>query len=278
MSDRLTVMAVHAHPDDEATSTGGILARYAEEGVRTVVVTCTNGELGDLPGGIKPDADGHDSDEVVRIRRAELDEACRILGVSDLELLGYRDSGMADWEHKGHSDAFCNVPLDEAAGRIATLFEHYRPDVVVTYDVEAEYNHPDHIQASLATMAAIERNPIPRKAYYTASRTNRWAKIREMLTERGVELPPPPTPNPDAVARAEAQAARITTIVDVSRYAARKLEALRVHDSQVGGSFWSKLPDEALVEIFGEECFIRIHDATGAAAGTVEDDLLAGLR
>ncbi len=269
-------MAVHAHPDDEATSTGGILARYADEGFRTVVVTCTNGELGDLPGGIKPDADGHDEAEVVRLRRAELEEACHILGVAELEMLGYRDSGMADWEHKGHADAFCNIPLEVAADRVAALFERYRPDVVVTYDVDAAYNHPDHIQTSRVTVAAIEKTGIPKKAYYTASRPNRWARIREILVEQGVELPPAPQPNPEAVARSEAQAARISTVIDVSAFTARKLAALRAHVSQISDSFWSKLPDEALLEIFGEESFIRIRDTTDGP--TPEDDLFAGLR
>ena len=95
MGDRpLTLMAVHAHPDDEALGTGGVLARYADEGVRTVLVTCTNGELGDAPGGVKPDDPAHDEDVVVPLRRQELEASCRALGISDLELLGYHDSGM----------------------------------------------------------------------------------------------------------------------------------------------------------------------------------------
>src|SRR5712691_5410448 len=96
----LTLMAVHAHPDDEASSTGGVLARYSAEGIRTVVVTCTNGEFGDSPGGIKPGADGHDEQEVAEIRLAELRESAKHLGVTDLELLGYHDSGMVEWEYK----------------------------------------------------------------------------------------------------------------------------------------------------------------------------------
>src|SRR5262245_21654278 len=112
-------MAVHAHPDDEATSTGGILARYADEGHTTIVVTCTNGALGDMPDGTKPGEEGHDEQHVIDVRRAELEEACAILKVTHLEMLNYRDSGMADWENKGHPDAFCNVPLDDAADRVA---------------------------------------------------------------------------------------------------------------------------------------------------------------
>ena len=97
MADTLTMMAVHAHPDDEASSTGGVLATYAAQGIRTVVVTCTNGEFGDAQGGVKPGQDGHDEQAVARQRLAELRESCAILGVTDLELLGYHDSGMPDW-------------------------------------------------------------------------------------------------------------------------------------------------------------------------------------
>ena len=119
----LTLMTVHAHPDDEAISTGGVLARAAAEGIRTVVVTCTNGELGDAPGGVKPGEKGHDEAEVVAIRRVELEKACRELGVEHLEMLGYHDSGMVDWSYKDRSDAFAQVPVADvgavAAGVVA---------------------------------------------------------------------------------------------------------------------------------------------------------------
>src|SRR6476659_1534130 len=98
MADRpLTLMAVHAHPDDEATGTGGLLARSAAEGIRTVLVTCTDGGCGDGPGGVKPGEPGHDPAAVAASRQAELEASCAILGVSDLEMLGYADSGMAGW-------------------------------------------------------------------------------------------------------------------------------------------------------------------------------------
>src|SRR4030081_2401341 len=100
MSTPLTLMAVHAHPDDESSSTGGILARYADEGLRTIVRTSTNGEDGDAPGGIKPGEEGHDPEVVARIRRGELERACALLGVYRVELLGYHDSGMADWDYR----------------------------------------------------------------------------------------------------------------------------------------------------------------------------------
>jgi LmbE family N-acetylglucosaminyl deacetylase len=141
MSEPLTLMAVHAHPDDEASS-GGILAAYADQGIRTVVVTCTNGEYGDAPGGIKPGQPGHDPDAVARQRLAELDQSVKILKVSDLETLGYHDSGMEEWDYKSRPEAFSNVPIATVAARIADLITKYRPQVLVTYDDQGAYQHP----------------------------------------------------------------------------------------------------------------------------------------
>ena len=168
MSTPLTLMAVHAHPDDESSSTGGVLARYAAEGVRTVVVTCTNGELGDAPGGIKPGHEGHDEAEVARTRIGELERACETLGVTHLELLGYHDSGMVDWEHKDRPDVFCNVRRRHAAERLAGLFERYRPDVVVTYDELAATTTP--IMSTPAARHGRRRTNRIAKAYFTAFR------------------------------------------------------------------------------------------------------------
>ena len=148
MAETLTMMAVHAHPDDEASSTGGVLAAYSAQGIRTVVVTCTNGEFGDAHGGVKPGQDGHDEQAVARQRLAELRESCAILGVTDLELLGYHDSGMPDWDYKDRPDAFCNIPQAEVAARISGLIERYRPQVLITYDDQGPYQHPDHVHAS----------------------------------------------------------------------------------------------------------------------------------
>src|SRR5580698_7075261 len=117
-------MAVHAHPDDEAISTGGILARYAKEGVRTVLVTCTDGGCGDGPGGVKPGEPGHDRDAVVRLRQAELERSCEqpeLLRVGHLELLGYRDSGMMGWPTNTEPGAFWGMDVEEAARPLVAL-------------------------------------------------------------------------------------------------------------------------------------------------------------
>src|SRR3954471_17449744 len=245
MTTPLTLMAVHAHPDDESSSTGGVLARYADEGVRTVVVTCTNGELGDAPGGIKPGDEGHDEAEVARIRLKELERACETLGVAHLELLGYHDSGMDDWEHKDRPDVFCNVAVDDAAERLSGLFEKYRPDVVVTYDELGGYDHPDHLHASRVAMAAVTQTEIPSKAYFTAFRRKMFEQFRAVLDEQGVDLGEMPQPDPEQLRMMDAVEARITTVVDVSPYVERKRTALITHASQIAESLWGSLPGEA---------------------------------
>ncbi len=181
-------MAVHAHPDDEASG-GGVLAAYADQGIRVVVVTCTNGEYGDAPGGIKPGQEGHDPAAVARLRLSELDESVRILQVSALETLGYHDSGMEDWDYKAADDAFCNVPLDTVAGRIGELITKYKPQVLVTYDDDGAYQHPDHVHASRAAQAAAAATGIPAKVYLSTMKSSNWKKIFEALREAGEDVP-----------------------------------------------------------------------------------------
>src|SRR2546421_7264798 len=118
MADDLPLMAVHAHPDDESSSTGGVLAAYGDAGVRTVVVTCTNGEFGDAPGGVKPGQDGHDEQAVAQQRLPELRPACKIPGVAHLQPLGYHDSGMPDWGHRDRPGALCHIPPAEGGAPI----------------------------------------------------------------------------------------------------------------------------------------------------------------
>ncbi len=273
----LTLMAVHAHPDDESSSTGGVLARYADEGIRTVLVTCTNGEYGDGPDHVKPGEEGHDPEQVAKTRLSELDEACRHLGVTHLERLGYHDSGMPDWQYKEDDHVFCNVPLEESARRVAALVEQYRPDVLVTYDGQDGYGHPDHQQAHRVALEAFHRSGIPKKLYFIARRRRDWDRLRERMAAAGIEVPTPRRPqDPQALRRMEEREARITTTVDVSAVAARKRAALAAHASQLDQSWWVRFREDAFTEVFGEETFIRAEDRTGTSVP--EDDLFAGLR
>jgi LmbE family N-acetylglucosaminyl deacetylase len=265
-------MAVHAHPDDEATSTGGILARYSAEGVRTVLVTCTDGECGDAPGGIKPGEPGHDPVQLAVLRRQELEASCRVLGVDDLELLGYGDSGMMGWPQNDLPGAFWQASVDEAADRVAALLERYRPQVLVTYDPGGFYGHPDHIQAHRVTMAAVARTGIPDKVYWPTVPRSGFVEFGQRLREAGLmpegeEGPPPDMGSPDE---------DIAATVDVSAYADRKYDALATHASQSDNIFFLRMGRQMFAEFMGHEYFLRPEDRTGSALP--EEDLFGGLR
>jgi LmbE family N-acetylglucosaminyl deacetylase len=276
MAEKLTMMAVHAHPDDEASSTGGVLAAYSDQGIRTVVVTCTNGEFGDGAAGVKPGQDGHDEQAVAKQRLAELRESCAILGVTDLELLGYHDSGMPEWEYKDRPDAFCNIPRAQVVARLTGLIEKYRPQVLITYDDRGLYQHPDHVQASVCAQAAFAESGIPAKLYLSAIRGSDWRKINDALREAGVDVPEWEE-SPEALQQAIEAEQRITTTVDIRAVLDRKRDALFAHGSQIGEASWfSKIPGDVAQEAFGREHFIRAGDTTGAPLP--EDDLFAGLR
>ncbi|WBC15480.1 PIG-L family deacetylase [Micromonospora sp. WMMA1998] len=275
MAERsLTLMAVHAHPDDEATSTGGVLARYAAEGVTTVLVTCTDGRCGDGPDGVKPGEDGHDPQSVVAMRRAELAASCEALKVTHLETLDYADSGMMGWATNSAPGAFWNTPVDEAADRLAELIRRYRPDVVVTYDENGFYGHPDHIQAHRITMAAVERTDIPAKVYWTTVPRSAFREFGKVMQEIGVEFPEPDAA--DEMPPLGLPDEEITTWVDTRAHGGQKFASLAAHASQAENIFFLRLGQERFTELMGMETFVRVRDRTGAS--TPEDDLFAGLR
>ncbi|MCW2523437.1 MAG: GlcNAc-PI de-N-acetylase [Frankiales bacterium] len=298
----LTLMAVHAHPDDEATGTGGVLARYAAEGIRTILVTCTDGRCGDGPDGVKPGEPGHDPAAVVATRRVELEAACKVLGVSQLELLGYADSGMMGWPDNDAPGAFWRTPVEESAARVAELIRRHRPDVVVTYDENGFYGHPDHIMAHRVTMAAVaavaEAAPdaAPKKLYWTTVPRSAMEEMGRVMRELGADWDAP-DPSGEGGQSDSAQSdsgqadsaqsdsdqppiglpdEEITTWVDVKAFGPQKFEALAAHASQSENIFFLKMGLERFTEMMGVETFVRVRDDTDAALP--EDDLFAGLR
>lgn len=276
MAERLTLMAVHAHPDDEASSTGGVLATYSGQGIQTIVVTCTNGEFGDAPGGVKPGQNGHDEREVASLRLAELRKACEILRISSLETLGFHDSGMPEWDYKDRPDAFCNVPKPRVAEQIGLLIERYRPQVMITYDAQGPYRHPDHVHAAEAAMAAATATGIPDKVYLTAMRGSDWQKIWDALRELGADVPDPGSLSPQMRQQMAEAERRITTTIDIRPVLGRKRDALLAHASQISESWFSMIPPDIAEDTFGRESFIRTSDSTGAPVP--ETDMFAGLR
>jgi LmbE family N-acetylglucosaminyl deacetylase len=271
-------MAVHAHPDDESISTGGILARYAAEGVRTVLVTCTDGGCGDGEDGSKPGQAGHDRPAVVAERRVELERSCEVLGIDHLERLDYADSGMMGWPQNDEPDSFWSTPVDRGAERLAELFRKYQPQVVVTYDENGFYGHPDHIQANRITVAADRLTGIPAKLYYTAVPRSAMAEFATRIREAGVEFP-------DSGEDEEEQGPReewgtpdelVTTVIDVAGFTKQKFASLQCHASQSDNIFFLRMGLDVFSDLMGREAFVRVTDRTGAEVP--EEDLFAGLR
>ena len=281
MTDELTLMAVHAHPDDEAISTGGVLARYADEGVRTVLVTCTGGEVGEISDSTLATAE-----TLVDVRRRELERACEILRVGRLHLLGYRDSGMMGTLDNAHPSSFYRASLEEATARLVRLVRRERPQVLVTYDERGFYGHPDHIRAHQITVAAFEAagDPVrwpaigapwrPAKLYYTAVARSAIKNLGRLLSDAGIKAPFGDGGREPEIGIADEL---ITTQVDVSAQVERKRQALMAHATQMGPEvFFAKMPPALFYRIFAQESFHLARGHSGASG--MENDLFAGLR
>jgi mycothiol conjugate amidase Mca len=288
MAEPLTILIVHAHPDDEAISTGGTLARYSAEGIRTVLVTATLGEEGEI---VDPELNTPEvKARLSEVRLGELHKAVAILNVGTLEILGYRDSGMVGTESNSHPDCFNMADMDEATGRLVRLVRAYRPQVLVSYNEFGGYGHPDHIACHKATVAAFDaagdpaRYPqagapwAPQKLYYTNSPRRLFQRAWDQMKERGMPTPLD-DPNFD-IARFTVPDDQITTAIDVGDYLVRKLDALLVHRTQIepGGRFMT-IPEDIRREIFSHEYFTRVATRVPVPqSDRYEDDLFAGLR
>jgi len=147
-----TLLAVLAHPDDESFGLGGTLALYARRGVATYLVCATRGEAGDVD---EEHLDGYR--DIAHKRTAELDCAASILGLTDVFYLGYRDSGMTGSVDNQHPDAQIQHTVDEVAGRVVRYIRELKPEVVLTFDPQGGYKHPDHIHIHQATVLAFTR-------------------------------------------------------------------------------------------------------------------------
>ena len=238
------LMVVHAHPDDESSQTGGILARYAAAGCYTVLIICTDGGQGDAAHGVKPNQPGHDPRVVAARRSRELARAAARLGVSVVVKLGYPDSGLpTDGAEGAAADSFSRRALRPMVTRLVRLMRRYQPDVVVTYPPNGLSGHPDHIRTHDLVVAAHTNivangqheaglgqaaDSLPRgpKLYYIAlSATRLRAAQTSALAVLGAGAWVPP----DEMAVDDAQ---ITTVIDVAPFWANKLRALSAHASQ----------------------------------------------
>lgn len=286
MAERLTIMAVHAHPDDECISTGGSLARYSDEGLRTVLVTATCGEEGEI---VDPNMDPDEvRPKLGDVRVEELRCACQHLGIEEFHLLGYRDSGMAGTPANTHPECFAQADLHEATGRLVHLVRDIRPQVLICYNENGGYGHPDHIQVNRITVAAFHaagdatQHPDigpapwqPHKLYYTAYPRSYILTRYEMMRSMGAETPlDRPDFDPNKVGTPDED---ITTQVNVGPYLSQKMEALRCHRSQVAPDWWFlRIPPDDLHQKFNQEFFVRVF--SHVPVNGTEQDLFDGLR
>jgi mycothiol S-conjugate amidase len=285
MSDTpLCLMTVHAHPDDEASKGPGTIARYHAEGVRTVLVTCTGGEAGDIlnPAMDKPDIVA----DLPAVRLRELERAAEIIGYDEVVLLGYRDSGMPDTPPNAHPDAFANAPLDEAVGRLVEVIRRERPQVIVTYsDDQSGYPHPDHLRVHDISVLAFEQagdpdaHPDagepwqPLKLYYSVWSRKRMVAMHQRFKDLGLESPF----GEEWLART-GQDDRITTSIDIAGFNEVRIDALLAHETQVDPTspFWFGLPREEQSTIHPYDEYVLARSLV--ESGTPETDLFAGVR
>jgi N-acetyl-1-D-myo-inositol-2-amino-2-deoxy-alpha-D-glucopyranoside deacetylase len=282
-AEPLSLLAVKPHPDDEAITMGGTLARYSAEGIRTTLVTATRGEVGEI---LDPELDPKEAaPRLATIREAELRRACEIMGVGELVFLGYEDSGMAGLPRNREPGTFWRADEDEAVSRLIQVIRRVRPQVVATENEVGGYGHPDHIKTHrVAVMAFYYANDIerfpggeafrPSKLYYTAFPKSVGRQMADAMQRAGVENrwgsdgEPPPFAVPDD---------RVTTWLDVRAYIDVKIEAMLAHKTQIPKDSWfMKVRDVLGPDAWAREAYERARSSVETPLP--ENDLFSGLR
>ncbi|MFF8970516.1 N-acetyl-1-D-myo-inositol-2-amino-2-deoxy-alpha-D-glucopyranoside deacetylase [Streptomyces sp. NPDC014995] len=275
------LLLVHAHPDDESINNGATMARYAAEGAHVALVTCTLGERGEV---IPPELRHLTGAALGEYRLRELTAAMAELGVGDFRLLGgagrFTDSGMMGLSDNDDPACFWQADVDTAAAPLAEVILDLRPQVLVTYDDNGGYGHPDHIQAHRVATRAVELaadagwsvpkvywNRVPRSVAEAA-----FARLRE-------ELPGLPFTGSATVddVPGVVDDERITTAIDGTAYAAAKAAAMGAHATQIevapdGRSF--VLSNELAQPLFTTEYYELVR---GESDQDQETDLFAGV-
>lgn len=290
MTEKLRLMHVHAHPDDESSKGAASTAKYVAEGVDVHVATCTGGERGSV---LNPSFDHPgivDNPELItEIRREEMDRAREILGITQ-DWLGWVDSGWPEGDPKPPlpEGCFALVPLEEAAAPLVKLIRAFRPHVLTTYDENGGYPHPDHIKCHEISMHAFRAAADPeqypelgepwevRKVYYHHSFSYaRMSAIHEAMLRHGLE-----SPYEERIKTWEVdpeREKRTTTRVPCADYFEVRDAALLAHATQIDpNGFWFAVPHEIQAEAWPTEDFELVHSTVETILP--EDDLFAGLR
>jgi N-acetyl-1-D-myo-inositol-2-amino-2-deoxy-alpha-D-glucopyranoside deacetylase len=290
------LLFVHAHPDDETINNGATMARYAAEGAQVTLLTCTLGEEGEVLVPELAQLAADQADQLGGFRIGELAAAMAALGVSDWRFLGgpgrYRDSGMIGTEANTKPRAFWNADLDDAVAHAVAVVREIRPQVLVTYDENGGYGHPDHIQAHRVAMAGVDASADPgyrpdlgpawqvAKVYWCCTPRSVLREGAELMASLGEaspfeqlgEIEDIPFAVPDEL---------VSAAVDGRGHAAAKDAAMRAHATQitVDGPFFA-LSNYFGQEVLGVEHYRLVRGERGpAGAGPHgwEDDLFAGV-
>jgi mycothiol S-conjugate amidase len=288
MADKLRLMAVHAHPDDESSKGAATMARYIAEGHDVMVVTCTDGGAGSIlnPAMDRPDV----LENMVEIRREEMATAAKILGIQH-RWLGFKDSGLPEGDPKPPlpEGCFALVPLEESVPSLVQVIREFRPHVVVTYDENGGYPHPDHIRTHEISMAALDAAADPafqpslgeawetQKVYYSHgfSRAKLMA-FHEAMEARGME-----SPYTEWLANWDANRPdvmdRVTTQVECADYFEIRDEALKAHATQIDPtSRWFAIPQDLQREVWPTEEYELVRSVVDSTLP--ENDLFAGVK
>ena len=296
----LTLMSVHAHPDDETIGAGGVMAKAVAAGYRVVLVTGTRGEQGEIVVKAMDTPENHR--KLGEIRAAELEAAMGELGVTEWENLGYRDSDMMGRPGNNDPRTFWQADLDEAAGRLTWLIRRYQPDVVTTYNSFGGYGHPDHIRVHDVSVRAFARagDPAwypeqltddvvpwaPKKLYETAIPQSVREAMREAMKATGQQsfwdLPEDATPEQRTeheafLAKMLVPDEQITTWIDISGDPIdRKWRAIQRHVTQIAmDSGFMVFGEQGWKEHWAREAYILRESSVETEKP--EDDLFAGL-
>jgi N-acetyl-1-D-myo-inositol-2-amino-2-deoxy-alpha-D-glucopyranoside deacetylase len=282
-----SILFVHAHPDDESINNGATMAKYAAEGARVTLVTCTLGELGEV---LVPELAYLAADREDRLgphRITELAAAMRELGVADYRFLGgpgrYRDSGMMGTEPNDRPDCFWRADVDEAAALLAPVIREVKPQVMVTYNEVGGYGHPDHIQAHRVAMRAAQLAADPdteqpheiAKIYWNTLPRSVVQAGLDALREGGRDTGFAVVGSVDELPFV-AQDDTVSTVVHAEEYAGRKAAAMRAHATQIAveGPFFA-LSNLLGQQVMGVEHYQLVSGELGP--GKPETDLFAGL-
>lgn len=259
-----TLVTFHAHPDDEASQTAGLMAKAAAAGHRVVLITATDGAEGEIHTQL-------DAGETLADRRhREVARSAEILG-AELIWLGYPDSGMAGEPANERLDCFWQTDVEVIAAKVAAMLHEVGADVIVVYDDHGGYGHPDHIQVHRAGLRAAEIAGLDHVYEVTMNRD----RVMEALTH-APELEGMERPSPEEFATVGTSDADISYVIDAREFALRKREALIAHASQMPPeSFFMKMPEEMFIEAFGFE-FYNLPGVTDTGGPTLVD-LLPGL-